>query len=75
MTCQEAGLREDAAFTELQRALAHRQRVDAKVAIYNDHWEGYEAAFADLEAAAQAYLQAAEALRRARSQHREAVSS
>jgi hypothetical protein len=65
----EAGLREDAAFAELARAIAHRQRIDARLAIYDDHWEGYEAALRDMEAAVQAYGLALEALREARSRH------
>ncbi|MPZ50216.1 MAG: hypothetical protein GEU75_13125 [Dehalococcoidia bacterium] len=69
MTCMEAGLREDAAFAELARAVAHRQRIDAKLAIYDDHWEGYEAALQDMEAAVQAYWLALEAVREARGRH------
>ena len=69
MACLEPGLREDAAFSELQRAVAHRQRIDAKLAIYDDHWEGYEAALSDLEAAVQGYQIALAALRQARSHH------
>jgi IS1 family transposase len=65
----EAGLREDAAFAELVRAVAHRERIDAKLAIYDDHWEGYEAALREMEAAVQAYGLALEALREARSHH------
>jgi len=74
MSCSEAGLREEAAFAELERAVAHRQRIDAKVAIFDDHWVGYEAALTDLEAAVQAYWLALEALREARSRHREPIS-
>jgi hypothetical protein len=69
MTCLDAGLREDAAFAELERAVAHRGRIDARLAIYDDHWEGYEAALSDLEAAVQGYQMALTALRQARSHH------
>jgi hypothetical protein len=65
----EAGLREDAAFAELARAFAHRQRIDAKLAVYDDHWEGYEAALEDMQAAVQAYWEALQSVREARSRH------
>jgi hypothetical protein len=65
----EAGLREEAAFAELARAVAHRQRIDAKLAIYDDHWEGYEAALQDMQAAVQAYSFALKAVQEARSRH------
>jgi hypothetical protein len=65
----EAGLREDAAFAELARAVAHRQRIDAKLAIYDDHWEGYKAALEDMEAAVQAYWLTLVAVREARGRH------
>ncbi|HLF77795.1 MAG TPA: hypothetical protein VJB57_09930 [Dehalococcoidia bacterium] len=73
MTCEEAGLREDAAFDALARAVAHRQRIDAKLAIYDEHWEGYEAALAELEPVVQAYRLALDAVRAARSRHQERV--
>ena len=69
VTCLDAGLREDAAFEELKRAVTHRGRIDAKLAIYDDHWEGYEAALSDLEAAVQGYQIVLTALRQARSHH------
>jgi hypothetical protein len=69
MSCEEAGLREAAAFGELARAVAHRGRIDAKLAMHDDHWEGYEAALKDIEGAVQGYGLALEALREARSRH------
>jgi len=69
MSCGEAGLREDAAFAELERAVAHRHRINAKLAVYDDHWEGYEAALQDMEAAVQGYWVALEAVKEARSRH------
>jgi hypothetical protein len=69
MTCLDAGLREDAAFAELKRAVAHRERIHAKLAISDDHWDGYEAALRELEAAVQGYAIALSALRLARSHH------
>jgi hypothetical protein len=74
MTCSEAGLREDAAFTDLVRAVAHRRSVDAKIAIYNDHWQGYEAALQDLQAAVQGYTLALDALQEARRHHKDVPS-
>lgn len=69
MTCRDAGLREDAAFVALKAAVAHRQRINAKLAIYDDHWDGYEAALNDLEAALNQYGSALAELRHARSLH------
>jgi len=75
MTCEDVALREEAAFAELSRAVGHRQRIDAKLAIYDEHWEGYDAALADLEPAVLAYRFALEALREARSRHMGPISS
>jgi hypothetical protein len=75
MTCEEIALREEAAFAELTRAVAHRQRIDAKLAVYDEHWEGYEAALADLGTAVRAYRSALEALLDARSRHMESISA
>ena len=69
MTCTEAGLREDATFAELVRAVAHRQKIDATIAIYDEHWEGYENALEDMQAAVHAYWLALQAVREARSRH------
>lgn len=73
MSCEEVALEEDAVFAELSRAVGHRQRIDAKLAIYNDHWEGYEAALTDLEKAVRSYRVAVKAVREARSHHTEPV--
>ncbi len=69
MTCRDAGLREETAFMELERAVAHRRRIDARMAILDDHWQGYEAALTDLEAAIQVYSLALAELREARAHH------
>jgi hypothetical protein len=69
MSCQEASQREQSLFGELQRAVARRERVDAKLAVFDDHWEGYEAALSELEAAVQAYGIVAKELRDARARH------
>jgi hypothetical protein len=69
MSCRETSQREELVFADLQRAVAHRARIDAKLAVYDDHWEGYEAALRDLEAAVQAYSLVARDLREARATH------
>jgi hypothetical protein len=75
MSCLETGMREDAAFAALARAVEQRQRISAKLAIYDDHWEGYEAATTGLDRAIQAYSLVLEALREARSRHKDIVSA
>jgi hypothetical protein len=75
MTCEEVALREESAFVALVRAVEHRQRIDAKLAVYDEHWEGYESALADLEPAVRAYKSALEALLNARSHHMGSISS
>ena len=75
MSCEELALEEDAVFAELVRAVEHRQRIDAKLAIYNEHWEGYEAALTELEKAVRSYRVAVKAIRGARSRHTEPVPS
>lgn len=47
MTCLEAGLREEQAFRALAKAVAHRERIDAKLAIFDEHWAGYEEALSE----------------------------
>jgi hypothetical protein len=69
MACNEAGLREDRAFAALARAVAHRERVDAKLAIFDEHWAGYEAALTDLDRAIGVYMLALEEVREARRHH------
>lgn len=71
MSCREASQREEAVFADLQRAVAHRGRIDAKLAVYDNHWEGYEAALTEMEAAVQAYSLVAKELREQRLHHYE----
>ena len=73
MSCEEVALEEDAVFAELLRAVGHRQRINAKLAIYDEHWEGYEAALTDLERAVRSYRVAVKAVRDARSRHKERI--
>jgi len=73
MSCEELALEEDAVFAELSRAVGHRQRINAKLAIYDEHWEGYEAAMTDLERAVRSYRIAVKAVREARSRHKEPI--
>jgi hypothetical protein len=75
MTCEDLALREETAFAALVRAVEHRQRIDAKVAVYDEHWQGYESALADLEPAVRAYKSALETLLDARSRHMGPISS
>ena len=69
MSCPEAGLKEEAAFHELERAAAHRQTIAAKLAIYNDHREGSEVALRDVQGAVQRYCLGLEVVVAARSRH------
>jgi hypothetical protein len=71
MSCREAGMNEDAAFRELLRAVEHRKKISAKMAIFDDHWAGYEAALKDLETALHAYTMAMQQLQEARANHKE----
>ncbi len=73
MSCEEVALEEDAVFAELSKAVAHRQRINAKLAIYDEHWEGYESAITDLERAVRSYRVAVKAVRDARSHHKEPI--
>ena len=75
MSCEELALREDAAFAVLSSAVEHRQRINVKLAVYDEHWQGYEAALTDLENALGSYRVAVKAVRDARYRHTEPATS
>ncbi len=70
MSYEEVSNRENNAFEDLRRAVTERGHMDARMAIYSEHREAYEASVQRLLAAVQAYEIASSDLLKASSTER-----